>query len=170
MIELSDKDKERFWGKVAITANNNFCWNWLGNIRNKRSGYGRFSVKSSYFSSHRVSFFINTGLDPKEKLVMHSCDNRKCCNPNHLSLGTGLDNMRDMINKGRKVSPKWEEGRKAKNNGSINGNAKLTESDVLKMRDEYIEGVTTYLYLSKKYKVSEEIARKAIKKISWKHI
>jgi len=41
--------------------------------------------------------------DPGPLVVMHACDNRSCINPDHLSVGTARDNVRDMIAKGRAV-------------------------------------------------------------------
>lgn len=35
--------------------------------------------------------------------VLHTCDNQLCINPEHLFLGTAMDNTQDMISKGRKV-------------------------------------------------------------------
>jgi len=34
-------------------------------------------------------------------MILHSCDNRKCCNPNHLRAGTGKDNYRDALERNR---------------------------------------------------------------------
>jgi hypothetical protein len=63
------------------------------------NGYGRCSDKRA----HRVSWVLNYGEIPDSMLVLHKCDVRACINPDHLWLGTQLDNMRDMISKGRKV-------------------------------------------------------------------
>jgi hypothetical protein len=57
--------------------------------------------------------------------VMHTCDNRLCCNPDHLRLGSHSDNMADMKAKGR---------RKRIATGSANGRAKLTLEQVVAIR------------------------------------
>lgn len=94
---LSDEEINRFWSFVDIVPDNNVCWNWTG----KSERYGEFNVNDEKYKANRVSYFITTGVDPEELSVMHSCDNPKCCNPNHLSLGTHDDNMKDAARKGR---------------------------------------------------------------------
>lgn len=75
------------------------CWEWAGG--RQANGYGRISFmkKSSYV--HRVSYLVFKGEISSDLDVCHSCDNRICCNPDHLFLGTRLDNMRDCVSKGR---------------------------------------------------------------------
>ena len=51
--------------------------------------------------AHRFSWEFHRGPIPDGMMVCHTCDNRKCCNPDHIFLGDGLANMQDMVNKGR---------------------------------------------------------------------
>lgn len=91
--------EDRFWEKVARSDG---CWEWLGP---KTRGYGTFhvlrdgvrrTVKAHRFAYELVKEQIPAGLE-----ILHSCDNRGCVNPSHLSVGTRSDNMRDMVAKGR---------------------------------------------------------------------
>jgi len=75
------------------------CWIWNG--ARKPSGYGNFYVNRKYMSAHRASYTFHFGEIPEGKVVMHSCDNPSCVNPNHLRAGSHKENVRDMINKGR---------------------------------------------------------------------
>lgn len=65
------------------------------------NGYILLSFKDHRARAHRESYMHYKGVIPKDMVVMHSCDNRECINPNHLSLGTRKDNTQDMIKKGR---------------------------------------------------------------------
>jgi hypothetical protein len=82
------------------------CWEWQGAIRSKNSGYGCIDiggkVNGILWNVHRYSYTIFKGEIPKGLLVLHKCDNKICCNPNHLFLGTQKDNIRDMDNKKRR--------------------------------------------------------------------
>lgn len=89
---------ERFWSKVAVTANPDKCWEWLDCKTPK--GYGRFSIKNVGYRAHRVAWFLTYNVWP-ELCILHKCDNPSCVNPDHLWEGTDMDNMRDMISKGR---------------------------------------------------------------------
>jgi len=53
-------------------------------------------------AAHRISFAIAYGWVPA--VVMHTCDNPPCINPNHLNDGTQGDNMRDAFAKARMVN------------------------------------------------------------------
>ncbi len=96
---LSEKQKENFWKKVQLT---NSCWNWVGY---KHRGYGQFGTQVGVKLAHRISYFLEHGFLPTDKLILHSCDNPSCVNPKHLWAGTYQDNMTDMSLKKRGKGP-----------------------------------------------------------------
>lgn len=75
------------------------CIEWSG-ARNEK-GYGRLKLRGEQCYAHRVAYEQAFGPIPEGLLVLHSCDNPPCINPEHLSVGTYADNHRDMIQKGR---------------------------------------------------------------------
>lgn len=91
-----DKDawrRDRFWSKVALTANPDKCWEWRSLLF--RIGYGSVQFAGKTRSAHRVSWFLTHGVWPT--YLLHSCHNRKCVNPNHLREGTHKENMQDRV-------------------------------------------------------------------------
>lgn len=80
------------------------CMEWQGQVGS--SGYGQIKAFGKMVSCHRLSFELYNGAIPFNLEVMHSCDNRICVNPDHLSLGTHKENMNDMADKGRRVQGK----------------------------------------------------------------
>lgn len=95
-------------GARLLTAENFFdrcqktddgCWDWLGSLN--QFGYGQVSWQGKSIGAHRAAHEVAKGPIPEGLHVMHTCDNRKCVNPEHLFLGTRSDNMRDMVAKGR---------------------------------------------------------------------
>lgn len=81
------------------------CWVFIGSVNNK--GYGQFFVekisgKAIHKLAHRVSYEAYKGIIPNGMKLLHSCDNPSCINPDHLSLGSQMDNMTDCAKKGRR--------------------------------------------------------------------
>lgn len=107
MIDYTPKFLERFWSKVNRTDNPDECWNWTAATNEK--GYGLIAVDRRMIRAHRISYELNSGSDPGDLNVLHSCDNPGCVNPAHLFLGTQLDNMIDKTKKGRGNQPKGEQ-------------------------------------------------------------
>ena len=114
--------EERFWRNVNKDTGTD-CWEWVG-VSN-RKGYGNISLGPRLNKSegaHRVSWKLHNKLEiPVGMHVMHSCDNPKCVNPAHLSVGTPKQNHDDMVAKGRKriVAPPGERNGKSIINAEI---------------------------------------------------
>lgn len=90
---------ERLLNKIVINQHTD-CWEWQGGTNN--IGYGMIRDEKKMRTTHRVSYeeHNNTKI-PRFMCVCHTCDNPKCVNPKHLWLGTMMDNVKDMFNKGR---------------------------------------------------------------------
>jgi hypothetical protein len=77
------------------------CWGWKGAKKSKKHPYGWVYFRERAIGAHRASYELHIGEIPKGMYVLHRCDNPECSNPEHLFLGTYLDNKRDQIEKGR---------------------------------------------------------------------
>ena len=75
------------------------CWIWTG--PKSQQGYGHFGLQRRTRWAHRISYVIHKGLMPKDSIIMHTCDNPSCVNPDHLVAATQRDNLIDCIDKGR---------------------------------------------------------------------
>ena len=105
---------ERFFSFAMHGAGPHECWTWHGMKNNH--GYGMIyagKAKRAKSLAHRVSWELFNGPIPEGKNVLHRCDNPECCNPEHLFIGSQLENMRDKIAKGRAYPSGWLENVRA---------------------------------------------------------
>lgn len=86
---------------IRYEINDNGCWICISHAKDK-DGYIRIKRNSKKIFLHRWVYELHNNKKIKEgNVVMHSCDNPSCFNPEHLSEGTISDNMIDMVDKGR---------------------------------------------------------------------
>lgn len=104
--EKQERLRKKFWANVDI-KNRNDCWNWKSFLYDHKDGYGGFKYSNSPLRAHRVSWVISFEMPIKKGLVIaHSCDNRICCNPDHIFIGTQMANHKDATQKNRKPTDK----------------------------------------------------------------
>ncbi len=78
------------------------CWPWRGGTF--KAGYGGFWDGSQMVGAHRVMLMMKLGRAlQRGEQAQHSCDNRRCVNPAHLSAGSPAVNSGDMVSRGRQM-------------------------------------------------------------------
>jgi hypothetical protein len=151
MTELT-KDQERFLSYVQKDESSG-CWRWTGS--KAITGYCNFYYKGTVYLAHRASLLIfgrvkelTPGLN-----VSHSCRNRDCVCPDHLSEKTrsennGTDKKRDGTD----------------NSGTKCHFSKLDWTKVAEIRASHL----TMKALSQKYDVSTSCISSILKNKTWK--
>jgi hypothetical protein len=129
------------------------CMEWQGAIN--KDGYAACNAYGLFKSQalHREVHRLHTGATPE--VVMHSCDNRKCINPEHLVSGTPEANLLDKLVKNRQAQ------------GAANGRAKLTPQAVLKIRELWSTGGPTYKEIGAKFGVSRATVWRVLSGTNW---
>jgi HNH endonuclease len=138
---------------------NSGCWLWTASI-GAGSGYGKIYGLGQHLSAHRASYIIHKGQISDGLSVLHRCDVKTCVNPDHLYLGTALDNTTDMMRKGR-------------NNGNFKGRfgelhpaAKLTADKVRHIRASN----KTERELAKEFEVTASAIHDAKSGRNWRNV
>lgn len=147
---------ERFWSKVAV-GDSGECWSWTA--ARTEHGYGKFGVGRASKLAPRLALELATGRAiPSLQKVLHSCDNPPCCNPAHLSVGTQLQNMADMVARGRSLK------------GERHHQSRLTESAVAEIRRAWDDEEATQRALAQRFGISAGTVADVVYRRTWAHI
>lgn len=162
------KKNDKYWfGNLQVTSPDpitriflyttitDSCWLWNG--RKSRNGYGVTKHNGKNRPVHRFLWETFYGPIDKDIVCCHKCDVRNCINPAHIFLGTRSDNQRDMKEKGRAAK------------GSKNGYSKLTEADIVTIRQLHKEGFYQR-EIAKLYGMSQHVIGKVINRVTWRHV
>lgn len=173
---------QRYWSKVDKSGGPDECWPWMAG--RDLYGYGRVWFAGRDHPAHRVAYDLSVGpILSRERiprrsmmLVCHRCDNPACCNPAHLFLGTDADNMADKVAKGRQATVIVCGDRngartrpESRARGSRNGIAKLTEADILTIRESLEAGEYQWM-IAERYGISTRAVRHVKTGSTWGHI
>lgn len=152
----------QFWNKVnkdgPIHPVYGQCWVWTGCTT--ECGYGKFGVCGKVLKVHRWAYEEFVGPISQELGVLHRCDNPPCIRPNHLFLGTQIENIADCNEKGRQAK------------GEALPQSKLTEEDVREIRRRYRprSRVNNLRILAEEFRVGHIAIWDIINRKSWKHV
>lgn len=175
-IERMDKRQRGMWTMDRVWSYIDWygkgaqeCWDWQGTT--KQHGYGRVSTMTKAGRRHiLVSRLIayDAGLlhdlqyggHHSGTTIRHTCDNPRCCNPNHLCVGTQADNISDMNIRNRRNDAK----------GSDSPNARLRESDIPIIRSLYNTMCMTKKDIAKLFGVTDVAIFCVISGKTWSHV
>jgi CDGSH-type Zn-finger protein len=146
---------ERIINRIEKSPNG--CWVWKGKIT--PNGYGQMKTDGKTEYVHRIMYEENVSPITDGLCICHKCDNKPCCNPAHLFIGTQKENIADMIRKGRRPTL----------HGSAHGMHKLREEDVLNIR-EMLKNGAVGAEVGRQYKVSPVLISKIRLRKIWRHI
>jgi hypothetical protein len=97
---LADPEAARLYVKDESTLELlTGCWLWEGRL--DRRGYGQAAFAGKRFQAHRLSLLAFSGTFDHRLVVRHGCNQRRCVNPEHLSVGTQAENIADAVKLGR---------------------------------------------------------------------
>lgn len=160
-LPYARQQADRFWSHVDKSGE---CWIWQ--LSTDKDGYGKFQVslprlrvgkqEQCHVRAHRLAYILTHGPVEDRLLILHSCDNPRCCRPDHLRPGTQLENRADAVKRNRVAR------------GERHAQAKLTEAQAREALSMRRAGVPTR-ELMKRFGVSKATIEQ-IGTYHWRHI
>lgn len=140
------------------------CWEWTATRHN--AGYGQFAVDRKIVLAHRFAMGSPDGC------VLHHCDNRLCCRPEHLYIGDRTQNAADRTARGRSASGDQNGARtcpQSRPRGESHGRGKLMEADVLRIR-RLCESGETQQDVADLFGIKQPTVSDIVRRRKWTHI
>lgn len=153
----------RFWEKVLLPTVERGCWDWTGSLT--KGGYGRFVAGNGDTAvshgrivlAHRLVLQAKLGRElVRGEAALHRCDRPCCVNPDHIWLGSQLENIADRNAKGRQARQK----------GEAHGRSKLTDAAVVAIRSD----PRPQTQIAAEYGVGQTIISQVKRRESWRHV
>lgn len=114
---MTKDDLAKVIASIAEKSGPTSCWEWP--LSRHPLGYGQVYVSGLSQRAHRAAWELLVETIPTGMYICHRCDNPPCINPSHLYVGTQVENMRDMRERGRTTAARYPEV--ARENGRIVG-------------------------------------------------
>lgn len=164
-IPKTKKEVQDFLLSNTIKIPQTGCLDFFG--KSNRKNYPYIHKAKEPIRLSRLIYSILFGEIPEKICVCHTCDNRKCVNPEHLILGTKSWNMWDKCRKGRQSKGGVHNTVKC---GEKNPKAKINSAQALEIRALYDSGTCSLKEIGGKFGITKQMVRYIGKRMSWRHI
>lgn len=132
------------------------CWLWKPPPA--VNGYGQMNAAGQIRSAHHMMWELWNGRPvPKGFQLRHTCDVRRCCNPNHLLVGTAKENIQDMIERGNF------------HHGENHCHAIRTNAEVTEMRRLFAAGMSQAA-IARRYGVRSSYVWRIVNRKIWRYV
>lgn len=158
---------------VCVVSNDGKdCWLWAYG-GSTTEWYPEIMIKRRKKYVSRWLLEITTGTTGP--VARHKCDRMRCCNPGHLEWGTQADNVRDSFERGNRTPRKPRKPRRVNRphelaRGERHGLARLTEEQVIAIRERHATGSVSVYRLAKDYGVAQCTITNIVRRKTWTHV